>query len=89
MTITATITLDRDELLNILRLVEWRIQEHETAMRDIAPEGYIECGTVEDYEAAKAKAEALEPLRRKLREAEEASRKPFDPADFCGMTFED
>lgn len=83
------IELDREELLAVLRLVEWRIDEYKQTMRDIAPEGYIECGTAEDYHAAEARAEALEPLRAKLRAAEQGSRPPFSAADFFGMRFED
>lgn len=78
--------LDREELLTVLRLVEWRISEHKQTMRDIAPEGYIEHGTAEDYENAKAHADALQPLRAKLRAAEEATRAPFDA---CGMHIDD
>ena len=84
------ITLDREELLTVLHLVEGRVMEHQRLMSHCAPEGMIATEWAEQYLLSEQRIAALTPLWKRLRAAEEASRKPLDPAaDFCGMTFED
>lgn len=84
----ATIDLDREDLITLSQLVDWRIDDHRRVMRDIAPEDVIECGTAEDYAEAKARVAALQPLCRALYDALDRSKPPFDPANFPGLRFE-